>query len=60
MAAYSGSAISNYLYGIQVWHILHRTEIEKLEMDTILKAAEKILKAKKETPLHPQFHISHM
>ena len=43
-AAYSGSAISNYLYGIRAWHILHGVpwRLEKLEMDTILKAAEKL------------------
>jgi len=46
-AAYSGLAISNYLYGIQAWHILHSIlwRIEKLEMDTILKAAEKVTPA---------------
>ena len=43
-AAYSGSAISNYLYGIRAWHILHGIpwRLEKPEMDTILKAAEKL------------------
>ena len=57
-AAYSGSAISNYLYGIRAWHILHGIpwQIEKMEMDTLLKAAEKVtppvLKAEKEAPLH--------
>ena len=46
-AAYSGSAISNYLYGVRAWHILHGVpwRIKKLEMDTILKAAEKVTPA---------------
>ena len=43
-AAYSGSAVSNYLYGVQAWHILHGVpwRIEQIEMDTMLKAAEKM------------------
>ena len=43
-AAYSGSAISNYLYGVRAWHILHGIpwRIERIEMDTMLKAAEKM------------------
>ena len=43
-AAYSGSAISNYLYGVRAWHILHGVpwRIERMEMDTMLKAAEKM------------------
>ena len=42
-AAYSGSAVSNYLYGVQAWHILHGVlwRIERIEMHTVLKAAEK-------------------
>ena len=43
-AVYSGSTISNYLYSIHVWHILHGIpwKIERLEMDTMLKAVEKL------------------
>jgi len=62
--AYSGSAISNYLYGIQVWHILHGIpwKIEKLEMDTLLKAAEKVTppssRQKKRRPYTIDFILS--
>ena len=43
-AAYSGSAISNYICGIRAWHLLHFIlwRIEKPELDTMLKAAEKL------------------
>ena len=39
--AYSRSAISNYVYGLRAWHVLHGIswEIEKLELDALLKAA---------------------
>ena len=44
MAAYSGSAISNYLYGVRAWHILHGVpwRIEQMEMDSMLKLMEKM------------------
>jgi len=43
-AAYSSLAISNYVYGVQAWHILHGIpwKIQKMEMETLLKAAEKL------------------
>ena len=43
-AAYSGSAISNYVCGIRAWHLLHGIpwKIDKPELDTLLKAAEKL------------------
>ena len=43
-AAYSGSAISNYVCGIQAWHLLHGIpwRIDKPELDTMLKAAKKL------------------
>lgn len=42
--AYSGSTISNYLYGVRAWHILHGVpwQVEKPEMEVMLKAAEKV------------------
>ena len=43
-AAYSGSAISNYVYGVRAWHMLHRVpwKIKKPELEVLLKAAEKL------------------
>jgi len=43
-ATYSGSAISNYIYGIQAWHLLHSIpwKINKPELEALLKAAEKL------------------
>jgi len=43
-AAYSGSAISNYIYGIWAWHLLHRIpwKINKPKLEALLKAAEKL------------------
>ena len=63
-AAYSGSAVSNYLYGVQAWHILHGVlwRIERIEMDTMLKATEKItppsLRHKKRRPYTPDFILA--
>ena len=44
-AAYSGSAISNYVYGVQAWHLLHSVlwKINKPELEALLKAAEKLM-----------------
>lgn len=62
--AYSGSAISNYLYGVRAWHILHRVpwRVEKAEMDAMLKAAEKVtpasLKRKKQRPYTIKFMLA--
>jgi len=43
-ATYSGSAISNYIYGIRAWHLLHSIpwKINKPELEALLKAAEKL------------------
>ena len=43
-AAYSGSAISNYIYGVRAWHLLHSVpwKISKPELEALLKAAEKL------------------
>ena len=63
-AAYSGSAISNYLYGVRAWHILHGVpwKIEQMEMDTMLKAAEKLTppssKRKKRRPYTVDFILA--
>jgi hypothetical protein len=63
-AASSGSAISNYLYGIRAWHILHGIpwRLEKLEMDTILKAPEKLTppssRRKKQRPYTINFMLA--
>lgn len=60
-AAYSGKTISNYLHGVRAWHILHSVpwHLEKGEMDTILRAADKLTpsasKKKKRRPYTPDF-----
>lgn len=60
-AAYSGKTISNYLHGVRAWHILHSVpwHLEKGEMDTILRAADKLTpsasKKKKRQPYTPDF-----
>ena len=43
-ATYSGSAISNYVYGVRAWHLLHSVpwKISKPELEALLKAAEKL------------------
>ena len=43
-ATYSGSAISNYVYGVRAWHLLHSVpwKISKPELEVLLKAAEKL------------------
>jgi len=63
-ATYSGSTISNYVYGIRAWHILHGVpwRVEKLEMDVLLKAAEKLTpptsKRKKRCPYTIDFMMA--
>ena len=60
-AAYAGRTISNYLNGVRAWHILHSVlwGLEKKEMDTMLRAAEKLTpeaaKRKKRRPYTPDF-----
>ena len=43
-ASYSGKTISNYLCGVRAWHLMHGLtwRVEKAEMDTMLRAAEKL------------------
>ena len=43
-ATYSGSAISNYVYGVQAWHLLHSMpwKINKPKLEVLLKAAKKL------------------
>lgn len=63
-AAYSGKTISNYLHGVRAWHILHGVpwRIQKGEMDTMLRAADKLTPAasrkKKRLPYTPDFIIA--
>ena len=63
-ATYSGSAISNYIYGLWAWHVLHGIswKINKLELDALLKAAEKLsppsLKRKKRCPYTIDFMLA--
>ncbi|KAF8951390.1 DNA breaking-rejoining enzyme [Flammula alnicola] len=59
--AYSGKSISNYVYGVRAWHILHgiNWNVDDAEITTLLKAAEKATpassKRKKRTPYTPDF-----
>jgi hypothetical protein len=60
-AAYAGKTISNYFYGVRAWHILHGISwrLDKAEMDTMLRAAEKLTpatsKKKPRRPYTPDF-----
>ena len=59
--SHSGSAISNYLYGIHVWYTLHgaRWHLNDTEMAAVLKGADKMApassKRKKRRPYTVQF-----
>jgi hypothetical protein len=63
-ASYAGKTISNYLYGVRAWHVLHGIpwQANKAEMDTMLRAAEKltpaISKRKKRRPFTPDYMIA--
>ena len=63
-AAYSGSTISNYVCGIQAWHLIHGVSwrIDKVELDTMLKAAKKLTppssKRKKRCPYTIDFILA--
>ena len=63
-AAYSGLAISNYVYRIWAWHLLHGIswKINKPELDALLKAAEKLTptssKRKKRRPYTINFMLA--
>ncbi|KAF8465634.1 hypothetical protein DFH94DRAFT_616223, partial [Russula ochroleuca] len=60
-AAYSGKTIASYMHGIRAWHVLNSIpwRLEKREMDTILRAADKLTppssKKKKCRPYTPNF-----
>ena len=60
-ATYSGKTVAGYLSGIRTWHLLHGIPwaLEKREMDTMLRAAEKLTpgtsKKKKRLPYTPAF-----
>ena len=43
-AVYSGSVISNYVYGVWVWHLLHGVpwKINKPKLEALMKAADKL------------------
>ena len=43
-AAYLGSAISNYVYRVQAWHLLHGIpwKIDKPKLEALMKAADKL------------------
>jgi hypothetical protein len=59
--SYSGKTISNYFYGVRAWHILHGMpwRLEKAEMETMLRAAEKLTpptsKKEQRRPYTPDF-----
>ena len=59
--AYSGASISNYIYGIRAWHILHglKWELNQLKTDALLKGADCMTlsssKKKKRQPYTPEF-----
>ena len=61
--SYSRKTISNYLNGVQAWHILHSIPwgMEKAEMDTILRMAKMLTpvnsKRKKCHPYTPDFIV---
>ena len=63
-SAYSGKTISNYLHGVRAWHVLHSVpwQLNKIEMDTMLRAAEKLTpassKRKKRRPYTPGFIVA--
>ena len=58
---YSGSTITNYLYGLRAWHLLHNVEwkLNTLEMEALLKGAVKLAldssKWKPRQPYTPDF-----
>lgn len=62
--AYSGKTIAGYLNGVRAWHLLHGIHwaLEKKEMDTILRAADKLTpstsRRKKRLPYTPTFIIA--
>jgi hypothetical protein len=59
--SYSGSTVSNYLYGLRAWHILHSVEwkLNALEIEALLKGAARLApdssKRKQRQPYTPEF-----
>ena len=59
--AYSGKTISNYIYGIRAWHVLHSVawHLNDPEIETLLTGATKLTpptsKRKKRRPYTPDF-----
>ena len=56
VGTYSGSAISNYLYGLRAWHLLHCVDwkLNILEMGALLKGVAKLaLDSSKHKPRQP-------
>jgi hypothetical protein len=59
--AYSGKTISNYIYGVRAWHILHGVEwqLKDPEVETLLVASAKLMppasKRKKRRPYTPDY-----
>lgn len=54
--SYSESAISNYLYGLRAWHLLHNIDwkLNTLEMEVLLKGAARLApESSKWKPHHP-------
>ena len=57
--SYSGAAISNYIWGIRAWHILHGIpwKLNDVEMDTLLQAAIKITPESSKRKKHHPYTI---
>ena len=59
--SYSGLAISNYVHGVQAWHILHGLQWrpDRLELEAVLRATKRLTpsssKRKKRQPYTPDF-----
>jgi hypothetical protein len=60
--AYAGRSISNYVFGIRAWHILHGIDwkISTLELTSLLKAAEKTAPASSKKPKRAPYTIDFM
>ena len=62
--SYSGKTITNYLYGVRAWHILHGVpwQLNDPEVEALLKAADKLTpassKRKKRRPYTTDFIIA--
>jgi hypothetical protein len=62
--SYSGKTITNYLYGVRAWHILHGVpwQLNEPEVEALLKAADKLTpsssKRKKRRPYTTDFIVA--